>query len=227
MSQVLPSITRGQFLPAQMHGLLGRPDPIILEIGANNGMHTRHFMRVFPQAKIFAFEPDPRAIAKFKKRISDPRVVLFEGAIGAEDGEAEFHVSSGLPPTFTPEQRQNFADGWDLSGSLRAPKTHTKIWPWCKFEKTIRVPVRTLDSWTCENGIERIDFIWADTQGAEGDLVAGGRNTLARTRFFYTEYSNNEWYEGQPNLATLAAMLPGFDIVTRYSMDVLFKNKTL
>jgi hypothetical protein len=31
--------------------------------------------------------------------------------------------------------------------------------------------------------IEKVDFIWADMQSAEGDLVAGGPLTLAKTRF--------------------------------------------
>ena len=84
-----------------------------------------------------------------------------------------------------------------------------------------------LDTWTAENGLEAVDFIWADVQGAEGDLIAGARQTLARTRYFYTEYSNEEWYQGQPSLADIIEMLSGFDIVARYSMDALFANRAL
>jgi 2-O-methyltransferase len=51
--------------------LVKRPDPTILEIGCNNGSDTLSFLRVMPQAKIYCFEPDPRAIAHFKKHL-DP-----------------------------------------------------------------------------------------------------------------------------------------------------------
>jgi hypothetical protein len=84
--------------------------------------------------------------------------------------------------------------------------------------------VKRLDTWAAQNGIARVDFIWADVQGAEGDLISGGKDTLARTRFFYTEYSNDEWYEGQPTLAQIMDMLPNFRILQRYPMDVLLEN---
>ncbi len=227
MPKSLPPVTPGVFNPAYLRQLVGNSASVILEIGANDGSHTLQFLDLFPHARIYAFEPDPRAFAKFKARVVDPRVFAFEMAIGAEDGEAEFHVSSGLPPDLSPEDAINYAQGWDQSGSLRAPKTHRTVWPWCKFEQKITVPVRRLDSWARENGVERIDLIWADTQGAEGDLVAGGIDTLSRTRFLFTEYSNDEWYEGQPDLRKLTAMLPGFDILHRFSMDVLLENTAL
>src|ERR1700676_4003626 len=48
-------------------GLVGKQDPTILEIGCNDGNDTMAFLRAMPQAKIFCFEPDPRAIARFRK----------------------------------------------------------------------------------------------------------------------------------------------------------------
>jgi 2-O-methyltransferase len=123
--------------------------------------------------------------------------------------------------------KSQYPQGWDYSGSIRAPKNATALYPWLKFESKIRVPVRSLDSWASERGIKKIDFIWADMQGAEGDLVAGGRETLARTRYLYTEYSDQEEYEGQPTLPQLATMLPNFSILQRYRGDVFFENKAI
>jgi hypothetical protein len=62
-------------------------------------------------------------------------------------------------------------------------------------------------------------------QGAEADLIKGGKRALQHTRYFYTEYSNYELYEGQPRLRSLMKLLPDFAIVARYSNDVLFENK--
>jgi FkbM family methyltransferase len=225
----LPPVSSGALEIDTLRKLVGKVSPVVLDIGAHDGGTTAMFVDLFPGATVYSFEPDPRAAAKFKARVNrDPRVKLFEHAIGAIDGEAEFHVSSGLPPDMTPENAaKHFPKGWDMSGSLRAPKTHTEVWPWCKFEQSVRVPVRRLDSWAKEQGIGAIDFIWADVQGAEGDLIAGAKATLAKARFFYTEYSNDEWYAGQPKLADIAHMLKGFSILRRYEMDVLFKNDAL
>ncbi|MCS7030108.1 MAG: hypothetical protein NZL92_01060 [Gloeomargarita sp. SKYG116] len=64
-------------------------------------------------------------------------------------------------------------------------------------------------------------------QGAEVDLIQGGQQTLAKTRYFYTEYSSEELYEGQINLATLLKLLPDFKLVYRFGGDVLLKNQRL
>jgi 2-O-methyltransferase len=211
-----------------LQDLVGADARVILEIGANDGSHTVEFLRLFPDARIYAFEPDPRALSKFKSRVGQhPRVKLFETAIGARDGDALFHVSDGLPPNASPAARDQYPDGWDLSGSLRAPKAHKESHPWVTFERQIAVKVRALDSWMREEGIARIDFIWADVQGAEVDLIAGGARALAATRFFYTEYDNDELYAGQVNLAGIVASLPDFDLIARYRTDVLFRNRTI
>lgn len=225
MTQPLLPVTPGSVDLAYLHQVVGTDSPSIIEIGAHDGTSTLQLLNRFPNALLFAFEPDPRASRKFKARVTDPRAQLAEIAIGAADGAAEFHVSSGAPTHMPPEQQAQYAEGWDQSGSLRAPKTHTAAWPWVKFETTITVPVRRLDSWAREIGLDGpVDLIWADMQGAEGDLIAGGAATLAMTRYLYTEYSNDEWYEGQPTLAQLLDRLPNFRALRRYEMEVLLEN---
>lgn len=59
------------------------------------------------------------------------------------------------------------------------------------------------------------------------DLIQGGLQALANTRYFYTEYANTELYEGQINLAQLLRLLPDFQLVYRFRGDVLLKNKRL
>jgi FkbM family methyltransferase len=204
-----------------LQALVGDPKGTVLEIGANNGSDTNRLLEAFPRAQVYAFEPDPRAIAKFKHNVDSPRARLFECAIGATDGSAIFHTSNSEVPE-APE-----LGGWDQSGSLRVPKSHLEIWPWVKFEEQITVPVMALDSFYRQQRLDVIDLIWADTQGAEGDLVTGGRLALSRTRYLYTEYSNDEWYEGQVSLDQLLALLPDFRLLRRFSTDVLLENHTL
>jgi hypothetical protein len=120
--------------------------------------------------------------------------------------------------------KANYPEGWDQSGSLRTPKGHIEKYPWCKFKRTISVEVRTLDTWASKHAPGKIDFIWADMQGAEGDLATDGAQTLSRTRFLYCEYSNEELYEGEPSLARLLELMPTFDVVYRLPGDVLLRN---
>jgi hypothetical protein len=74
----------------------GRPDPLILEIGANDGGHTRWFLDVFENSTIYCFEPDPRAAARFRKNVgTHPNVTLLELAMSDRDGEIGFYQSAG------------------------------------------------------------------------------------------------------------------------------------
>jgi 2-O-methyltransferase len=200
----------------KIRSFVGRNDPVILEIGANDGGHSRCFLDTFPKCRLFCFEPDSRAIRQWKKNVQDPRATLVESAVGAVDGTVTFHVSAG-----SEDKRED----WDKSGSIRAPKTHLTRWPWVTFPTTVEVACTRLDTWLESVALDRIDFIWADVQGAEGDLVAGAPRALEMTRYFYTEYSNEEWYEGQIDLRSLTERLPGFEIVMLFPSDVLFRRR--
>lgn len=201
----------------------------ILEIGANSGTDTLRMLEHFPNAQIMCFEPDPRAIKLWKETVSDPRAMLDEIAVSEKSGELLFFQSSGIPPGFNEE---DFPEGWHLSGSVVKPKNHTLIHEWSDFSNQISVTSRTLDEITAsrrELSPQKfpIDLIWADVQGAEEGLIVGGEETLKRTKFFYTEFSNDELYTGQPTLRRLMKLLPNFNLKRLWKNDVLFENKTL
>jgi len=214
-------ISPGALTAAEIRQCVGKDDPVIIEVGANCGQTTVELLKAMPGATVHAFEPDPRAIAKFHSAISNPRVHLYECAIGAVNGTVNFHQSSGA------EHVAGYDKGWDQSGSIRRPNTHLKVWPWVRFEKQITVPIMTLDTWSEQHQVSAADFIWADVQGAESDLVDGAARFLRSCRYLYTEYSNDEWYEGQITLAGLAGRLPDFALVRRYAMDALFENRRM
>ncbi|SLN16892.1 2-O-methyltransferase NoeI [Pseudoruegeria aquimaris] len=188
----------------------------ILEIGANDGSDSSKLAANAPNGHLHAFEPDERAIANFLKTDMPGNVTLHRHAIGAENGEVTFY------PSLSRRDRD-----WDKSGSIRRPKKVLEKYPELSFGEGTTVPIRRLDDWARENGIEAVDLIWADVQGAEEDVIQGGRETLSRTRYFYTEFSNREMYEGQVRLEALLAMLPEFELIERYNSDVLLRHTKL
>ena len=208
----------GSLAVSEVAALVNRDDPVILEIGANDGQHSKAFLRTFPRCRLFCFEPDHRAIERWRARITNPRATLFEGAIGATDGTAAFHMSAG--------REDQVRDGWCDSGSLRPPKEHLRVHPDITFPRVIDVPCLRLDTWLASAKLTRIDFIWMDVQGAERDVIAGGAEALAMTRWLYTEYSNKELYEGQANLAELCGLLPEFALRRRFKGDALFQARS-
>jgi len=189
------------------------PEPkLIIEIGAHVGQDTVR-LAALPGATVHAFEPDPR------NNVPDlPNLIFNRAAIAAHDGEIEFHPS---------EWRGEVE--WTLSGSIHRPTGHLTAYPDVEFGSPIKVRGITLDTYCRKHGIKRIDFIWADIQGAERDLILGGREALARTRYLYTEYCEPPLYEGQPSLGEILTLLPGWRMLANWPSgeayaDVLLEN---
>lgn len=203
--------------------LINKNNPVILEIGCNNGSNTRWFLEDFENPKIHCFEPDPRAIKRFKDNIGDNnKTTLHKIALSDKNGTVQFHQSDGLP-----NDSLDLKEGWDLSGSILEPYKHKDIHPWCKFKSTIDVESMTLDTFMANVDIDIIDFVWMDVQGAEFRVLSGAQDTLSKIRYLYTEYSNIELYKGQKNLLALARLLKDFKIEHRFKGDILFSNKSL
>ena len=210
--------SRREISKKEIKSLLQKGNPLILEIGANDGNDTLEFLQTFKNLKIYCFEPDPRAIKKFKLKINDKRCSLSEIAVSNKEGEIEFYMSGGQNPEKT-------INDWDASSSIKKPFKHLKMCPWIKFEKKIVIKSKKLDDWVKEKKIKNIDFIWADVQGAEKELIEGGLKTLnEKTKYFYTEFSNEEMYENQINLSEILKLLPRFKIIKIYENNVLLKN---
>ena len=203
--------------------------PFIVECGCHDGRDSEKFLQWMPGCRLVCFEPDPRPLERheppgFIRRIgADRRVMLIRAAVSDSSGEAVLYRSSGKPPG---ERWEGITD-WDHSSSIQRPTGHYKMSPWCTFPENHRLKVRTvtLDEVPRIQCEPIIDLVWADTQGAEGAVIAGARQTLKRTRWLYTEFYDTPMYEGQPNLETITGMLPGWQLVAIYGgYNALFYN---
>ena len=60
--------------------------------------------------------------------------------------------------------------------------------------KTIKVHVRTLDTFARQNRIDLVDIIKMDAQGSEPDILEHGKDTLKNTKIILTELSFYDLY---------------------------------
>lgn len=191
--------------------------PVVFELGANDGYHTKMLKGVLDKGKkqhtYYAFEPDPRQVEVFNKR--NPGVPLIKKAVGVIDGPVEFLLSGCSTPG-------KYFSG---SSSLREPDFATRVWKDMTFTKQIVEGCR-LDTFCKERGVTKIDFIWADIQGCEEDMIRGGVEILKRTRYLYTEY-HKDMYKGSLDLQGIANLLPGWEVVQDYKGDALLENKKM
>ncbi len=193
-----------------LKNIIGKTD-VIIEIGCANGDDTKTFLEW--GALVYGFEPEPRNV-EILKGIKDKNFHLYPCAVSDSLGFVDFNRSRTSDP-----------EALRLSGSILKPKNHLKNWDWIYFDEKTRVMTTDLD--TFSKDIPLIDFIWCDAQGAEAAIIKGATKTLKKTRYFFTEYCNDEHYEGQVSLRELEKMLPDFELVMDYKTDALFKNKNL
>jgi FkbM family methyltransferase len=198
-----------------IYNLINKKNPTIFEIGCADGKDTIEFINTFGDLSIFCFEPEPKNINLVKQYINYSKHYLFEGVVSNIDGQLLFNRSRTDNPL-----------DLSYSGSVRKPKEHLTEWPFIKFDEQIKVKSTTLDTFCEQNKIDFIDFIWADVQGAEEDLIKGASRTLEnKVKFLYIEYSNKEYYEGQMNLESLKTLLgPKWNLIKDYGSDALFEN---
>jgi len=197
-------------------------NPVIFEIGVHWAEDT---IRILNQSQgipnYHGFEPDPRNFKEIQKKSFPVNVKFNQCAISDKEGIMDFHLSDGRHPN-----NGNIMTG---ANSLRTPKDIKEYYRWIQFDKKIKVPVKTLDSYCEALKISHIDFIWADMQGSEYDVIMGVQKILKSTRYAYLEYSDIELYQGQKNLDEYleALRLTGdWELLHQFKTDALFQNKS-
>lgn len=205
--------------------------PIVFEFGMCDGYHSNLMINILASSGnpfiYHGFEPVVELFMGINLSMANvdinSKIFIHNKAIGAEVGFVDFYKSDGCRI-----ENGTVVDRYYGSSSIRKPKLVTQAWKDMTFTER-KVESTTFDAHVAQYGLKGkiIDFVWADIQGAEVDLINGGKDTFRNVRYFYTEYANSEYYEGEIGLAEICEMLPYFQIVEDYGGDVLLINKSL
>lgn len=191
------------------------PRVTVIELGAHHGNDTvlLYDAAVKPVTYV-AVEADPRNVPILQRRVEDRLISILHAAVWDGTGEVALHIGEGR------------GDG---SSSARKPLEHLKYFPDIAFRDTIQVPAMTLDAISSTCALGKIDLIWCDIQGAERNMIAGGSETLGRTRWLLTECDRIEMYEGQATRDELLALLPDWDLIAewRENANLLLRNRKI
>ena len=207
----------------KIHNYLAhRKRPIIFELGMHWGEDTRRIMSYCNDEpkEYYGFEPDPRNISAIDiSKYNFPyEFTLIQGAISDKDGESDFHLSDGT----------HLASGNQMTGanSLREPEVVLTRHPWISFDKKIKVKTYRMDTFCKNNNVDKIDFIWADLQGCEYDMLIGAGDMLNKIGMIFMEYSPLELYKGQKDLKAILSLFDdSWEVSEITDTDVLVKRR--
>jgi FkbM family methyltransferase len=134
------------------YGIQLNIDPqVIIDIGSNVGASLIYFALKYPEANLFGYEPDPHAFRTLARNVDGfKNIEIKQAAVAAEEGELEFFVD--------PDS--------SMSSSLRCRRDR---------QKKILVQTTTLDSILDEHGVERVDLLKFDVEGAEYEMFKNFR----------------------------------------------------
>jgi FkbM family methyltransferase len=160
---------------------------VIFDVGANKGLTIDLYSKHFKNSKIYAFEAIPELGFELKKRyLSNSRIVVIPNALDKEKGTRIFNqtVISGNSSFF------------DISDQQKESVNHNDV---TRLDKKIEIQCITLDDYTQEKNIEKIDFMKMDIQGAETLALEGASRLLKKgvISAIYVEVMFAKVYENQ------------------------------
>ena len=144
-------------------------NPLILDVGANLGSSVAFYRRLFPNARVIAFEPDPQTFRRLKRRHGNAsNVTLLNCGVGATPGRLTLQRN-------THSSTNSFLEIDENTSWVRGTPGFRKIDP-------VEVDMVTLDGIADTLSLDRIDFVKCDTQGFEPEVLNGARKLLEERR---------------------------------------------
>ena len=182
-------------------------NPTIIDVGANKGQTIDFFKKIFPRAKIYAFEPSNTFKFLKKKYLRNKNIKLSDFAIDKKSSKKKFYFH-----TF----KSNNVSG--LSGFYKINKNskdHIRINTSARNEilKNINysflVNCISLDDFFKKN--KKIDLLKIDTQGNELNVLKGSKKLLKNVKFIKLELMLYDYYEKSYFFSDIESFLKKFD----------------
>lgn len=160
---VLGELVLGRsYLPVTRH--LGAPPRSIVDLGANTGLAARWFLARYPEAMLVAVEPEPGNAAMLRRNLAPfgPRARVVQGCVGARRRRVALTTTSG-----------------EFGYRMTEPS-------WASGDEPL-ADVVTIDDLLDEHGLDEIDLLKCDIEGAEEELFADCSGWIDRVRLAVVE----------------------------------------
>ena len=154
----------------------------VIDAGANRGSFTDAFLQLHRPERLVLVEAIPDLAEKLRARYAGkPGISVVSVALSDRNGQARFEINQS-----------------DASSSLLPIDPRNSEWfdRDLRVAQTISVSTMTLPALLDEQGLQSVDLLKLDLQGAERSVLTGGEAVLERVRVIYTEVFFEQLYAG-------------------------------
>lgn len=150
---------------------LGQKGGLLIDVGANYGYFSCLWASQNSRNSVRAFEASPANIQPLNNNVIkngfSEAIIIIPIALGKEKGSLRFDLNNESSQT-----------GW---GGLTIDKSVTSI----------EVKVETLDNYTLENNINKVEVLKIDTEGADTWVLYGAEMLLKEKKISHIFFENN------------------------------------
>ncbi|MDE2333338.1 MAG: FkbM family methyltransferase [Rhodospirillales bacterium] len=142
---------------------------VVFDVGANVGTWSRHALKVFPRAQLHAFEIVPQTCDILQGTIGgDERVHINPFGLSDAHDSVDVHLYSSnlISSMFTLQNEQD-------------------------SRATIRCEVRRGADYAAAQGLDRIDMLKVDVEGAEGKVFSGFEPMFSKRQIGIVQFEYN------------------------------------
>lgn len=177
-------------------------DPVIIDVGANSGQTISFFLKNFPKAKIFAFEPNQRRFEYLTNKFRNfSSVKLYNKGISNRNGKQTFNEMV-LDETSTFE-KLNFNSNYLLKkAKILGIKAEELI------AAEYEVDIITISNFLTGINLEKIDVLKIDTEGHEYKCLQGlFTNKSVKIDYIQLEHHRDDMYMDKTAYADIESIL--------------------
>lgn len=178
----------------------------VIDAGANKGQFALVSRKLWPNCKVYSFEPLEKPSKVFSAVFSDDdNVHLFRNALGSDNKEATMHISASM----------------DSSSILSITDRQQDVFPGTHEVGSVKVKVAPLHHTITSEDVIRPSLMKIDVQGYEMEVLVGSQKLFSCLDYIYVELSFVELYAGQPLVSEVLEYLSknNFGLVGVYNLN--------
>jgi len=188
-------------------------NPIIFDVGANEGQSIERFKSIFPKSIIHSFEPIKECYEKIIKIYDKKNIFINNYALGDKDCERFFYINKN---TYT-------------SSFFKINNKYKELVNSDRINMSVKKKISTIDGYLALHKIKKIDILKIDTQGYELNILKGAKKSLKnKIKFIEFELILADYYKKKVKFYEIDKLLSENNFILYDMGNISYdKNKQL